>query len=75
MCSYSQRLRGRALLTFNGREYPHTDSPVAVIVLNLAVSDDVGQRKDHLDVRVLFGGDPAELLHGSLLFDLGIVFS
>jgi len=32
--------------------------------------DDVGQRKNHLDVGVLFGGDPAELLHGSLLFDL-----
>jgi hypothetical protein len=26
--------------------------------------------QDHLDVRALFGGDPADLLHGSLLFDL-----
>jgi hypothetical protein len=25
--------------------------------------------QDHLDVRVLVSGDPAELLHGSLLFD------
>jgi hypothetical protein len=33
-------------------------------------ADDVGQRKDHLDVWILLGGDPAELLHGSLLFDL-----
>jgi hypothetical protein len=32
--------------------------------------DDVGQRKDHLDVWILLRGDPAELLHGSLLFDL-----
>jgi len=31
---------------------------------------DLGQWQHHLDVRVLFGRDPAELLHGSLLFDL-----
>ena len=36
----------------------------------LQQAHDLGQRQDHLDVRVLFGGDPAELLHGSLLFDL-----
>jgi len=28
------------------------------------------EHKDHLDVGILFIGDPAELLHGSLLFDL-----
>jgi hypothetical protein len=31
---------------------------------------DLGQWQDHLDIRILFGGDPAEVLHGSLLFDL-----
>ena len=36
----------------------------------LQQADDVGHWKDHLNVRVLFGGEPAELLHGSLLFDL-----
>src|ERR1700722_1261700 len=36
----------------------------------LQQADDLGQRKNHLDVGILFGGDPAELLHGSLLFDL-----
>jgi hypothetical protein len=36
----------------------------------LQQSDNVGHRKDHLDVGVLFGGESAELLHGSLLFDL-----
>jgi hypothetical protein len=30
----------------------------------------VGHWQDQLHGRVLFGGDPAELLHGSLLFDL-----
>jgi hypothetical protein len=29
-----------------------------------------GQRQDHQDVGVLFGRDPAELLHGSLLLNL-----
>jgi hypothetical protein len=33
-------------------------------------ADDVRQRKDHLDVWILLRGDPAKLLHGSLLFDL-----
>jgi hypothetical protein len=33
-------------------------------------ADNIGQRKDHLDVGILFGGDPAELLHGSLRLDL-----
>jgi hypothetical protein len=33
-------------------------------------ADNVGQWKDHLDVWVLLRGDPEELLHGSLLFDL-----
>jgi hypothetical protein len=28
------------------------------------------QRQDHLDVRVRFGRDPAELLHGALLINL-----
>src|ERR1035437_1861312 len=36
----------------------------------LQQTDDVGHRKDHLHVGILFGGEPAELLHGSLLFDL-----
>ena len=36
----------------------------------LQYADDVGQRQNHLDVGVLFGRDPAELLHGSLLFNL-----
>ena len=36
----------------------------------LQQAHDVGHRKDHLNVGVLFGGEPAELLHGSLLFDL-----
>src|SRR5579872_2026685 len=30
----------------------------------------LGQRQHHLNVGVLFGCEPAELLHGSLLFDL-----
>jgi len=30
----------------------------------------IGHWQDQLHGRVLFGGDPAELLHGSLLFDL-----
>ena len=29
-----------------------------------------GQRQDHLDVGVDFGGEPAELLHGALLVNL-----
>ena len=33
-------------------------------------ADDVGHRQDHLDVGVLFGGEPAKLLHRSLLVDL-----
>lgn len=33
-------------------------------------ADNIGQRKDHPDVGILFGGDLAELLHGPLLFDL-----
>ncbi len=36
----------------------------------LQQADDVGHRQDHLDVGVLFGGEPAELLHGPLLVDL-----
>src|ERR1035437_8109937 len=36
----------------------------------LQQTDDVGHRKDHLHVGILLGGEPAELLHGSLLFDL-----
>jgi hypothetical protein len=36
----------------------------------LQQTDDVGHRKDHLHVGILFGGEPAELLHGSLLLDL-----
>jgi len=32
--------------------------------------DNVRQRQDHLDVSILFGGDPPDLLHGSLLFHL-----
>ena len=47
---------------------PRLPQQVAHALLQQA--DDLGQRQDHLDVRVLFGGDPAELLHGSLLFDL-----
>ena len=38
----------------------------------LQQADDVGQQKDHLDVRILFAWDPAELLHGPLLFDLAL---
>jgi hypothetical protein len=36
----------------------------------LQQAHDVRQRQHHLDVRILFGGESAELLHGSLLFDL-----
>ena len=36
----------------------------------LQQTDDVGHRKDHLHVGILFGGEPAELLHGSLFLDL-----
>src|ERR1035437_7293707 len=36
----------------------------------LQQTDDVGQRKDHLHVGILFGGEPAVRLHGSVLFDL-----
>src|SRR6266511_2029071 len=36
----------------------------------LQQADDFGQREDHLDVGVLFGGEPAKLLHGPLLVDL-----
>jgi hypothetical protein len=47
---------------------PRFSQQVAHTLLQHA--DDVGQRKDHLDVWILLRGDPAELLHGSLLFDL-----
>src|SRR5258708_493914 len=33
-------------------------------------ADNLGERQDHLDVRVLFGGESAELLHGPLFFNL-----
>jgi hypothetical protein len=36
----------------------------------LQQAHDVGHRQDHLDVGVLFGREPVELLHRSLLFDL-----
>jgi len=36
----------------------------------LQQTHDVGHRKDHLNVGILFAREPAELLHGSLLFDL-----
>jgi hypothetical protein len=38
-------------------------------------ADDVSQWQHHLDVGVLFGGQPAELLDCSLLLKSGIVFS
>jgi hypothetical protein len=37
-------------------------------------ADNLGQREDYLDVWLLFGGDAAELLHGSLLL-LDLVLS
>src|SRR3979411_1756883 len=36
----------------------------------LPQADDLRPRQHHLDVGVLFGREPAELLHGSLLVDL-----
>jgi hypothetical protein len=36
----------------------------------LKQAHDPGERQDHLDSGVLFAGEPAELLHGSLLVDL-----
>src|ERR1051325_1628140 len=36
----------------------------------LQQADDLGQGQHHLYVGILFGGEPAELLHGSLLFNL-----
>ncbi len=33
-------------------------------------ADDVGHRQDHLDVGILLGSEPAELLHRSLTVDL-----
>jgi len=40
-------------------------------MLFMALASQVpGRLFHHRDVRVLFAGDPAELLHGSLLFDL-----
>jgi len=38
--------------------------------IGLQQTHDVGHRKDHLNVGVLFGRESAELLNGSLLFDL-----
>jgi len=35
-----------------------------------SIAADVSHRQDHLDVGVLFGGEPAELLHGPLLIGL-----
>jgi hypothetical protein len=31
---------------------------------------DAGHRQDHLDVGIGFGGEPAKLLHGTLLVNL-----
>jgi hypothetical protein len=36
----------------------------------LQPADNVGHRQHHLKVGILFGGQPAELLHRSLLVDL-----
>src|SRR5579862_5517271 len=57
-------------LLHHGLHQRQSRLPQQVAHALLQQADYVGQWQDHLNVGVLVGSDPAELLHGSLLLDL-----